>query len=91
MAVWPFSSQNEDEIQKKLDRSALTASTRYYARGATYLPGQIWNEKNFLTRLQAQNYRLREANESILAGDAKKISLAECREFTQRQDIPAVS
>lgn len=87
-AVWPFSSQNEDEIQKKLDRSALTASTRYYARGATYLPGQLWSEKNFLTKLQAQNFRVRDVNDSVLGGDAKKISLSECRQFTKRTDLP---
>lgn len=88
MAIWPFSSQNDEEVQKKLDRSALTSSTRYYARGATFLAGQIWNEKSFLSRLQAQNFRVREGNESVLTGDAKKISLSECREFTQRQDWP---
>lgn len=87
MAIWPFSSQNEEEIQKKLDRSALTASTRYYARGPTYLTGQIWSEKNFILQLQEQNFRIREGNDSVLSGDAKKIGLNECKDFTHQTDL----
>lgn len=76
---WPF---NTDEFQKKLESHDLTSSTRYFARGPTYLAGQKWSEDRFKTQLQSQNYRIREPDEILLAGDAKKVSLEQCRALT---------
>ena len=73
---WPFS--NDSEVQKKLSSRDLTASTRYYARGPTFLPGQKWNEESFLKALKQQNFRTREAAQSLLVGDAKKLTAADC-------------
>ncbi len=73
---WPFS--NDSEVQKKLSSRDLMASTRYFARGPTFLPGQKWNDEIFLKSLKQQNYRERDATQSLLVGDAKKLSAAEC-------------
>lgn len=77
---WPFSSQ---EFQKKLSAQDLTPSTRYYARGPTFLVGQKWQEAKFLEQLKSQNYRLRQSDEVLLAGDAKNLSLPNCKYLTQ--------
>jgi penicillin-binding protein 1B len=73
---WPFS--NDSEVQKKLSSRDLTASTRYYARGPTYLPEQKWDEDAFLKALQQQNYRVRDKTQNLLVGDAKKLTATEC-------------
>lgn len=78
---WPFSS--DSEIQKKLSSRELTASTRYFARGPTFLAGQKWTEADFLKSLSQQNYRVRDSDQSLLAGDAKKVTVSECQAFTQ--------
>jgi penicillin-binding protein 1B len=78
---WPFS--NDSEVQKKLSSHELTASTRYFARGPTFLPGQKWNESEFTKTLTEQNYRLRQSDQSLLDGDAKKVAISECQAFTQ--------
>lgn len=77
---WPFSTQ---EFQKKLSSADLTPSTRYYARGPSFLPGQKWNEAKFLTQLQQQNYRIRDADQVLLAGDAKKLDPTQCKELAR--------
>ncbi len=74
---WPFSA--DSDVQKKLSSRDLTASTRYYARGPSFLPSQKWNESNFLKVLTQQNYRTRDADQSLLVGDAKKLSLHDCQ------------
>ncbi len=84
---WPFSS--DSETQKKLSSRELTSSTRYYARGPTFLQGQKWNETEFLKSLAQQNYRLREGDQSLLVGDAKKVTIAECQAFTQLGQLTA--
>ncbi len=78
---WPFSS--DSEVQKKLSSRDLTASTRYFARGPTFLPGQKWNESDFTKTLSEQSYRLRQSDQSLLDGDAKKVAVSECQAFTQ--------
>lgn len=88
-AMWPFDSEadkaaakdSNEKIEKKLQQKELTVSTRYYARGPNYLPGQKWSESVFESQLQKQNYRLREGAQSLLTGDAKKIDEAECKSF----------
>jgi penicillin-binding protein 1B len=79
---WPFSSQ---EFQKKLSAQDLTPSTRYYARGPTFLVGQKWQESKFLEQLKSQNYRLRQPDEVLMAGDAKNLSLPNCKYLTQSE------
>lgn len=74
---WPFSA--DSEVQKKLSSRDLTASTRYYARGPSFLPGQKWSEENFVKALKQQNYRTRETSQNTLVGDAKKLTSAECQ------------
>jgi penicillin-binding protein 1B len=73
---WPFGA--DSEVQKKLSSHDLTASTRYFARGPTYLAGQKWDEAQFLKSLTQQNYRPREADQSLLVGDAKKLTVTDC-------------
>lgn len=75
---WPFGADSSD-VQKKLSSRDLTASTRYYARGPSFLPGQKWNEDTFIKALKQQNYRLRDISQNTLAGDAKKLTAAECQ------------
>jgi 1A family penicillin-binding protein len=82
--TWPFSTQ---EFNQKLSSKDLTPSTRYYARGPSFLPGQLWNEGRFLKQLAAQNYRDREADQPLMAGDAKKLSLPNCKYLTQNEAI----
>ena len=82
---WPF---NTDEFQKKLSNHDLTSSTRYYARGPTYLTGQKWSEDRFQGQLQAQNYRIRQSDQILLAGDAKKLGFEECRALTNAPTLP---
>lgn len=90
-AIWPFDSDPESnaKIEKKLNSKELSVSTRYYARGPTYLPGQKWSEAVFSGQLQKQNYRLREGAQSLLTGDAKKIDESECKSFipSEQKDI----
>ncbi|MBC7419598.1 MAG: transglycosylase domain-containing protein [Bdellovibrio sp.] len=78
---WPFSS--DSEIQKKLSSRELIASTRYFARGPTFFVGQKWSESDFLKSLIQQNYRVRESDQNLLVGDAKKVAVTECQAFTQ--------
>lgn len=81
---WPF---NTDEFQKKLTSRDLAASVQYYARGPGYEPGQLWNEAEFKRQLAKQNYRLRDSDQLLLAGDAKMTNLDECRRLTQLPDL----
>ena len=74
---WPF--HKDAEIEKKLTSHDLIASTRYFARGPTYLPGQKWDENGFLQSLQQQNFRLRTSEQNLLLGDAKKLTFSECQ------------
>lgn len=76
---WPFST---DEFQKKLSSQDLAPSTRYFARGPSFLPGQKWNESKFLASLQQQNYRIRDSEQILMAGDAKKLTLPDCKILT---------
>ena len=88
-AIWPFDSEadkaaateSNEKIEKKLQQKELTVSTRYYARGPAYMPGQKWSESVFESQLQKQNYRVREGAQSLLTGDAKKIDERECKSF----------
>ncbi len=77
---WPFGANSD--VQKKLSSRDLTASTRYYARGPTFLPGQKWNEDSFLKALKQQNYRTLDADQSLLTGDAKKLTPQDCQTLT---------
>ena len=65
-------------FEQQLEAKELSVSTRYYARGPHFQAGQKWNETLFLKQLNQQNYRLRDASQSILSGDAKKIERTEC-------------
>ena len=78
--LWPFSTDEatKQKIENKLDAKELSISTRYFARGPHFMPGQKWNEALFLSQLQKQNFRLRDKGQNILTGDAKKIDFAEC-------------
>jgi penicillin-binding protein 1B len=76
---WPFSTE---EFQKKLSSQDLTPRVRYFARGPSYLSGQKWNETKFLSQLQQQNYRIRESEQILMAGDAKKMPYASCNSTT---------
>jgi len=83
--MWPFDSASDaasnEKIEKKIQTKELNVSTRYFARGPSFLPGQKWSEAVFESQLQKQNYRLREGNQSLMTGDAKKIDEAECKSF----------
>ncbi len=85
---WPFSTV---EFQKKLSSQDLTPSTRYYARGPTFLTDQKWSEDAFQRQLQAQSYRIRQADQILLPGDAKKLTLESCREATHNTELTDVS
>ncbi len=76
---WPFSTE---EFQKKLSSQDLTPRVRYFARGPSYLSGQKWNETKFLSQLQQQNYRIRESEQILMAGDAKKMPPDGCKSMT---------
>lgn len=82
---WPF---NAEEFQKKISARDLTPSTRYYARGPSFLKGQKWNQSKFLTLLERQNYRIRDSEQVLMAGDAKKLTLADCKNLTRTDAIP---
>lgn len=81
---WPFSNE---EFQKKLSSKDLTPSTRFYARGPSFFKGQKWNETRFAEQLKAQNYRLREGSDPVLAGDAKPVAFSECKNLTKSETI----
>jgi penicillin-binding protein 1B len=81
---WPFSTR---EFSQKLSAKDLTPSTRYFARGPSFLAGQMWNEERFLKQLAAQDYRQRDADQPLMAGDAKKLSLPNCKYLTQNESI----
>lgn len=76
---WPFSTE---DFQKKLSSKDLTPSTRYYARGPSFLSGQKWNESKFQSQLQQQNYRIRDSEQVLMAGDAKKLPISNCKALT---------
>lgn len=75
---WPFSTQ---EFQKKISSQDLAPSTRYFARGPSFFSGQKWNEAKFLISLKQQNYRVRDSEQVLMAGDAKKLSTENCKLF----------
>lgn len=81
---WPFSTE---EFQKKLSSQDLTPSTRYYARGPSFLAGQIWVEAKFISQLKTQNFRIRENDDVLMVGDAKKLNLPNCKYLTQNEQI----
>ncbi|MEK6628375.1 MAG: transglycosylase domain-containing protein [Bdellovibrionota bacterium] len=81
---WPFSTI---EFKKKLSSQDLTPSTRYFARGPSYLTGQKWNENKFSASLKQQNYRIREPEQVLMAGDAKKLTLADCKYLTRNESL----
>ncbi len=76
---WPF---NTEEFQKKISSNDLAPSTRYFARGPSYLASQIWSETKFLAQLEQQNYRLRSSEQILMAGDAKKLSDIDCKSLS---------
>ena len=47
--------------------------------------GQKWQETKFVEQLKSQNYRLRQSDEVLLAGDAKNLSLPNCKYLTQSE------
>jgi penicillin-binding protein 1B len=81
---WPFSTK---EFNQKLSTTDLTPSTRYYARGPSFFARQKWNEAQFMEQLSRQNYRLRDPDQILMAGDAKKLSLPNCKYLTQSEEI----
>lgn len=81
---WPFGTE---EFQKKLSSQDLTPSTRYFARGPSFLAGQKWNQAKFLTALQQQNYRIRDSEQVLMAGDAKKLTLSDCRLLVRNETL----
>ena len=82
---WPFSTE---EFHKKLSSQDLTPSIRYFARGPSFLTGQRWNEAKFLNALQSQNYRIRSTEQVLMAGDAKKLNITECKQLTHNEALP---
>ncbi|MBC7742164.1 MAG: transglycosylase domain-containing protein, partial [Bdellovibrionaceae bacterium] len=84
---WPFGA--DSEVQKKLSSHDLTSTTRYFARGPTFIPGQKWNEAEFIKSLAQQNYRLRDPGQNLMAGDAKKVTPTECQGYTQLATLTA--
>lgn len=81
---WPF---NTDDFKKKLSAQDLTPSTRYYARGPSFFAGQKWSEQLFLEQLNRQSYRIRESDQVLMLGDAKKLPLPNCKYLTQSEAI----
>lgn len=81
---WPF---NTEEFQKKISAQDLAPSIRIYARGPTYFTGQIWDETAFTDVLKKQTYRLRNAEQPLMNGDAKKIGSAECKQLLNNEKI----
>ncbi|MCC2677580.1 MAG: penicillin-binding protein [Pseudobdellovibrio sp.] len=81
---WPFGAK---EFNQKLSAQDLTPSTRYYARGPSFFSGQLWEEKQFLKQLEAQNYRQREEDQVLMPGDAKKLNLPNCKYLTNNEAI----
>ena len=84
---WPFSNE---EFQKKLSSKDLTPSTRYFARGPSYFKGQIWNQNDFVALLKKQNYRIRQADEPLLPGDAKQLNYPDCKNLTKSEEITEI-
>ncbi len=82
---WPFASE---EFQKKLSVEDLTPSTRYYARGPSFLKGQKWNPERFFRDLDRQSYRIRDSEQVLMAGDAKKLTPADCKILTKTEILP---
>lgn len=80
---WPF---NTTEFHKKLSSADLTPSVRYFARGPSFLKGQKWNEAKFLDSLNKQNYRIREPDQVLLPGDAKKITTDDCKKLSEEEN-----
>ena len=81
---WSFGTE---EFQKKLSVQDLTPSTRYFARGPSFLKGQKWNQAQFLAAIEHQNYRIRDYEQVLLAGDAKKLTLADCKALTRNESL----
>lgn len=90
-AFWPFDSEadkaSNEKIDKKIEQKELSVSTRYFARGPSYMPGQKWSESVFTSQLEKQNYRVREGSQSLLTGDAKKIDESECKSFIPPEQL----
>ena len=82
---WPFATE---VFQKKLSVEDLAPSTRYYARGPSFLKGQKWNPEQFFRVLDRQNYRIRDSEQVLMAGDAKKLTLADCKILTKTEALP---
>lgn len=81
---WPFSAQDfQKKLSSKISSQDLTPSTRYFARGPSFLVGQKWNEAQFLFSLEQQNYRVRKPEQVLMAGDAKKLTWPDCKLLTQ--------
>lgn len=84
---WPFQTDAESahKIENRIEINELSASTRYFARGPQFKTNQRWNEANFLSQIEKQNYRLRDGAQSLLAGDAKKLERTECLSLLPRE------
>lgn len=75
-------------MEKKLSHREMIASTRYYARGPTFIKAQKWNEEAFLKALTQQNYRIRDSQQNLMAGDIQKLNSDECNSILAPETIP---
>lgn len=75
----PF--QLQKEFNHKLSAQSLLSTTRYYAQGTTYLPGQTWSDDGFKKILTEKNYRIRNQDQSLMPEDAMNLDQSACESF----------
>ncbi|MBC7755024.1 MAG: transglycosylase domain-containing protein [Moraxellaceae bacterium] len=72
----PFNLKNE--FDEKLSSQQLLASTKYFALGERFKPGEAWDQKKFLELLKKNNFRVRNDGQMLLAEDATQLMRASC-------------
>lgn len=72
----PFNLKNE--FDEKLSSQQLLASTKYFALGERFKPGEAWNEKKFSEILKKNNFRIRNDGQRLLAEDAAELNKTNC-------------
>jgi penicillin-binding protein 1B len=72
----PFNLKSE--FDDKLSSQQLLASTKYFALGERFHPGEAWDDKKFAEILKKNNFRLRNDGQMLLAEDAAQLNKTNC-------------
>ncbi len=72
----PFNLKNE--FDEKMSSQQLLASTKYFALGERFKPGELWEDQKFLDILKKNNFRIRNEGQMLLPEDAVHLTKASC-------------